>query len=305
MKLLLLLAVAASQMELSASQVTLNAPGGNINISTMPITFYGKTYTWLHVKMGNKVKVCLKNDPSEDDIDCVVTSEGVASTRLIFRILKSTRTSSLVNIKTQGQGLVHLRFFSGSTWNVQWVFYNYGLQTAFSTTHRAGRPFSDGLEMSTTVGGTVMDTWEPPAGATYRDLSGCRGSGGAVMPGSEMPNLGPCSTGLCSLSAVISTVTACGPEEVCQADNTCAEVPKAPVVCTVTGSTVIGFHGAVHSVQDRCAYSLMEPEGSASFNLMAAFRERRRTDVPLLDHLILSLPGVTMYLEQGGRVRVR
>ncbi|XP_033978443.1 kielin/chordin-like protein [Trematomus bernacchii] len=77
-----------------------------------------------------------------------------------------------------------------------------------------------------------------------------------------------------------------------------------PVVCTVTGSTVIGFHGAVHSVQDRCAYSLMESEGSASFNLMAAFRERRRTDVPLLDHLILSLPGVTMYLEQGGRVRV-
>ncbi|XP_033992900.1 IgGFc-binding protein-like [Trematomus bernacchii] len=156
-----------------------------------------------------------------------------------------------------------------------------------------------------------MVTWQPhdltPGTYTFQDLSGCRGSGGAVMPGSEMPNLGPCSTGVCSLSAVISNVTACGPEEVCQADNTCAEAPeapKAPVVCTVTGSTVIGFHGAVHSVQDRCAYSLMEPEGSASFNLMAAFRERRRTDVPLLDHLILSLPGVTMYLEQGGRVRV-
>ncbi|XP_034058938.1 alpha-tectorin-like [Gymnodraco acuticeps] len=151
-----------------------------------------------------------------------------------------------------------------------------------------------------------MDTWKPRAGvATYRDLSGCRVSGGAVMPGSERPNLGPsaepCSVELCSLSAVLANVTACGPEEVCQADNTCA----APVVCTVTGSTVIGFHGAVHSVQDRCAYSLMEPEGSASFNLTAAFRERRRTDVPLLDHLILSLPGVTMYLEQGGRVRVR
>ncbi|KAI4798119.1 hypothetical protein KUCAC02_022284 [Chaenocephalus aceratus] len=77
-----------------------------------------------------------------------------------------------------------------------------------------------------------------------------------------------------------------------------------PVVCTVTGSTVIGFHGAVHSVQDRCVYSLMQPEGSTSFNLIAAFRERRRTDVPLLDHLILSLPGVIMYLEQGGGVRV-
>ncbi|KAL3066186.1 hypothetical protein OYC64_016186 [Pagothenia borchgrevinki] len=308
MKLLLLLAVAASQMELSDSQtVTLNAPGGNINISTMPITFYGETYTWVHVKIGNKVEVCLKNDPSEDDIDCMVTNEGVASDKVYYSIQKGSVAppSSLVNIKTQGLGYIYFQFHTGATNNMVWVFYNFGLQAAFYTSHAAGLPFSDSLELSTTVGGTVMETWEPPAGAyTYRDVSGCRGSGGAVMPGSEMPNLGPCSTVLCSLSAVISNVTACGPEEVCQADNTCAEVPKAPVVCTVTGSTVIGFHGAVHSVQDRCAYSLMEPEGSASFNLMAAFRERRRTDVPLLDHLILSLPGVTMYLEQGGRVRV-
>ncbi|XP_033988913.1 kielin/chordin-like protein isoform X2 [Trematomus bernacchii] len=308
MKLLLLLAVAASQMELSASQeVTLNAPGGNINISDVPITFYGKTYTWLHVKMGNKTEVCLKNDPSEDDIDCVVTNDGVASDKVKYSIQPGSFPphSSLVNIKTQAQGLVDLKFFTGATQNMDWEFSNFGLQAACGSHHAAGHPFSDSLNISTTVGGTVMDTWEPPAGtSTLRDLSGCRGSGGAVMPGSEMPNLGPCSTGVCSLSAVLSNVTACGPEEVCQADNTCAEVPKAPVVCTVTGSTVIGFHGAVHSVQDRCAYSLMEPEGSASFNLMAAFRERRRTDVPLLDHLILSLPGVTMYLEQGGRVRV-
>ncbi|KAI4794401.1 hypothetical protein KUCAC02_032091 [Chaenocephalus aceratus] len=210
MKLLLLLAVAASQMELSASQArtqrgTLNAPGGNIDISNAPFSFYGKIYTWLHFE-----------------------------------------------------------------------------------------------ELSTKVGDRVMDTWMPPADVmTSRDLRGCRGSGGAVMPGSEMPNAEPCSVEVCSLYAVLSNVT-CGPEEFCQADNTCAILP---VVCTVTGSTVIGFHGAVHSVQDRCAYSLMQPEGSASFNLTAAFRERRRTDVPLLDHLILSLPGVTMYLERGGRVR--
>ncbi|XP_033948115.1 kielin/chordin-like protein [Pseudochaenichthys georgianus] len=216
-----------------------------------------------------------------------------------------------------------------------------------------------------------MDTWMPPAGYySFRDLSGCRGSGGVVKPGTEMPSAEPCSVELCSLSAVLSNVT-CGPQEFCQADNNSGSVQSycpialqsfhgfheqnwfvlgtralldwnqgpglcggwweqfnldlkksnestapmqpaiaelrcaiLPVVCTVTGSTVIGFHGAVHSVQDRCAYSLMQPEGSASFNLTAAFRERRRTDVPLLDHLILSLPGVTMYLEQGGGVRV-
>ncbi|KAI9522769.1 hypothetical protein NQZ68_033105, partial [Dissostichus eleginoides] len=227
------------------------------------------------VKMGNKVEVCFKNDPSEEDIDCMVTSEGVASDILIYTIKEVSipPAPSVANINTDGMGYIDLKFNTG---------------------------YSND-ELSTKVGGTVMATWKDPKEIFfYRDLSGCRGSGGAVMPGSEMPRAEPCSVELCSLSAVLSN-TACGPEEVCQADNTCA-IP--PVVCTVTGSTVIGFHGAVHSVQDRCTYSLMEPEGSASFNLMAAFRERRRTDVPLLDHLILSLPGVTMYLEQGGRVRV-
>ncbi|KAI4815518.1 hypothetical protein KUCAC02_005660 [Chaenocephalus aceratus] len=306
MKLLLLLAVAANQMELSASLVTLNAPGGNINISAVPITFYGKTYTWLHVKIGDKVEVCLKNDPSEDDIDCLVTNE-MALTKLTYDIYIATfpPRGNLVHITTEGLGSVTLQFFINATAresDMELSFYNYGLQAACDTYPLTGRPFSDSLELSTKVGDRVMDTWTPPADDYfYRDVSGCRGSGGAVLPGSAMPNAEPCSVEVCSLSAVLANVT-CGPEEFCQADNTCA-IP--PVVCTVTGSTVIGFHGAVHSVQDRCAYSLMQPEGSASFNLIAAFRERRRTDVPLLDHLILSLPGVTMYLERGGRVRVR
>ncbi|KAI4800679.1 hypothetical protein KUCAC02_009522 [Chaenocephalus aceratus] len=201
MKLLLLLAVAASQMELSASQVTLNAPGGNIDISVVPITFYGKIYTWLHVKIGNKVEVCFKNDPSEDGIDCLVTNE-MASTKLTYAMIATPFRPHpyLFNIKTQGLAACH-------------------------TNHPADRPFAASLELSAKVGDRVMDTWKPPAGDyIFRDLSGCRGSGGAVMPGSEMPNLGPsaepCSVELCSLSAVLANVTACGPEEFCQADNT-------------------------------------------------------------------------------------
>ncbi|KAI4798116.1 hypothetical protein KUCAC02_022281, partial [Chaenocephalus aceratus] len=193
MKLLLLLAVAASQMELSASQgssqVTLNAPGGNISISDAPITFYGKTYTWLHVKIGTKIEVCFKNDPSEDDIDCVVTSDGVVSDSLTYTM--------------DGVGILQLWFTS-----------------CFRTYHPAGRPFSAGLELSAKVGDRVMDSWMPPVGINFRDLSGCRGSGGAIMPGSEMPSAEPCSVEVCSLSAVLSNVTACGPQEVCQADNT-------------------------------------------------------------------------------------
>ncbi|KAJ4919661.1 hypothetical protein JOQ06_011204 [Pogonophryne albipinna] len=303
MKLLLLLAVAASQMELSASQVFLYAPGEHINISTMPITFYGKSYTLLHVKIGNKAEVCLKNDRSEEDIDCVMTNDGVVLDEVKYRVSVESvpLEPELVNINTTGQGVVYLDFYNDNTWNMTWTFYSFGSQAACRTYLPAGLPYSDSLVMSTKVGGTVMDTWRPPAKTyTSRDLSGCRDTGGAIIPGSEKLSEEPCSVERCSLSAVLSNVPECGPEEVCQADNTCA----APMVCTVTGSTVIGFHGAEHSVQDRCAYSLMEAEGSASFKVIAAFRERRRTDVPLLDHLILSLPDVTMYLEQGGRVQV-
>ncbi|KAL3066242.1 hypothetical protein OYC64_016236 [Pagothenia borchgrevinki] len=138
MKLLLLLAVAASQMELSASQRgTLYAPGGNIDIGDVTITFYGKTYTWLHVKMGNKNEVCLKNDPSEDDIDCVVTSDGVASDKVVYSIIKRSVTPfpSLVNIKTKGLGYIYIQFYTGATQIMDWVFYNHRLQAAFHTSH--------------------------------------------------------------------------------------------------------------------------------------------------------------------------
>lgn len=51
----------------------------------------------------------------------------------------------------------------------------------------------------------------------------------------------------------------------------------------------------------------MKSQGSSSFELLAAFRERRRLDVPFVDHLKLWLndSGVTIYLERGGRVQVR
>lgn len=80
-----------------------------------------------------------------------------------------------------------------------------------------------------------------------------------------------------------------------------------PTVCTVTGSTVIDFHDRVHSVPDLCVYSLMKSQGSSSFELLAGFRERRRLDVPFVDHLKLWLndSDVTIYLERGGRAQVR
>ena len=75
---------------------------------------------FLQVKIGNKNEVCLKNDPSEDDIDCLVTNDGVASTKVIYNIIKRPVPphSSLVNIKTQAQGYILFEFYTGSTFNV-------------------------------------------------------------------------------------------------------------------------------------------------------------------------------------------
>lgn len=78
-------------------------------------------------------------------------------------------------------------------------------------------------------------------------------------------------------------------------------------VCSLTGSSVVDFNGIVHSIPDRCVYSLVKPQGSSSFELLAGFQERRLLGVPFLDYLKLSLqkPDVTFLLEQGGRVQVR
>ncbi|XP_041822651.1 alpha-tectorin-like [Chelmon rostratus] len=204
--LLLLLAVAASQVDLSLSQVINGS--GEVNISSCPITFYGRKYSVM------------------ENASAVVGNSSLGS----------------------------------------WSY-------------------------NTSVG--------PARGSV--DVSGCRLSDGVLASGSSMLSPGTCSNFTCSVSAVLSRADTCGPLEVCLGNNICHQ---PPIVCTVTGSTVIDFFGRVNSIGDRCAYNLMRPLGSTSFVLLARFRERRRTDVSFLDHLIIRIGGVDIYLEQGGRVRI-
>lgn len=76
-------------------------------------------------------------------------------------------------------------------------------------------------------------------------------------------------------------------------------------MCSVIGSSVVDFNGNVHVIRDRCVYTLLSPQGSSSFKVLAGFQERRRLGVPMLDYLKLSLQKTEIDLEQGGRVRVR
>ncbi|XP_076738741.1 uncharacterized protein LOC143416978 [Maylandia zebra] len=76
--------------------------------------------------------------------------------------------------------------------------------------------------------------------------------------------------------------------------------------CTVTGPTVIDFHGQVNSVEDRCSYSLVLTPSVPDFHVLGNFRERRRKDVTFLDSvtLVLDRPSIKIHLEQGGTVRL-
>ncbi|XP_015260644.1 PREDICTED: alpha-tectorin-like [Cyprinodon variegatus] len=90
--------------------------------------------------------------------------------------------------------------------------------------------------------------------------------------------------------------------EHCQADGRCSLKP----VCTVTGSTVIGFTSALHSVPDRCSYSLLKSSSLPGLHVLGMFTEKRRKDLSFLNRVILQLNknGAEISLEQGSRVKV-
>ncbi|XP_034020962.1 uncharacterized protein LOC117505425 [Thalassophryne amazonica] len=75
-------------------------------------------------------------------------------------------------------------------------------------------------------------------------------------------------------------------------------------MCTVTGPTVIDFHGQATSVQDRCVYELMTPTDTLNVKILAEFRERRRRDISFLDGVIVQQldSNVQTVLGQVGKV---
>uniref|UniRef100_A0A3B4A8N4 ZP domain-containing protein n=1 Tax=Periophthalmus magnuspinnatus TaxID=409849 RepID=A0A3B4A8N4_9GOBI len=73
--------------------------------------------------------------------------------------------------------------------------------------------------------------------------------------------------------------------------------------CSVTGFSIIDISGVLTSIPDRCGYSLLS-RGDGGLQLEAVFRDRRRRDVSLLDHLLLTVGSTHIHIGQGG-VKVR
>uniref|UniRef100_A0A3Q1BKT2 ZP domain-containing protein n=1 Tax=Amphiprion ocellaris TaxID=80972 RepID=A0A3Q1BKT2_AMPOC len=134
------------------------------------------------------------------------------------------------------------------------------------------------------------------------DMSGCRLSGVVYKTNTTVKDPNICSTVTCDVSGVATAVSDCGPMERCQGNGSCI----LNTVCTVAGSIVIDFIGRVHSVSDRCGYTLLKPSLIPGFQVFGVFQERRRRDVSFVDRVILQLDGkgLQISLEQGRRVQL-
>uniref|UniRef100_A0A3B3Y8X6 ZP domain-containing protein n=1 Tax=Poecilia mexicana TaxID=48701 RepID=A0A3B3Y8X6_9TELE len=152
-----------------------------------------------------------------------------------------------------------------------------------------------------TVSKQTFQTSETNSGV-ITDVSGCRFSGLAYETNTTVNDPRICCTVTCDVSGAATAVSHCGPMEHCQGDGSCA----MNAVCSVTGSTVIGFTSRPQSVPDRCGYSLLRSSSLPGLHVLGIFKERRRKDLSFLDRVVLQLDreGAQISLEQGSKVKV-
>nr|XP_057938384.1 alpha-tectorin-like isoform X1 [Doryrhamphus excisus] len=148
--------------------------------------------------------------------------------------------------------------------------------------------FEVNLDADVMVNGVIVDHWESTESTNYRLVSGCRHEDELYLPDAT----GCDSTGAflnCNISAYLNITSQ--PNDYCVRDVS---------LCTVSGSTIINRAGST-SVYDRCAYDLLE---DMAVQVVAVFRERRRKDVMLLDHVDIHFGDTDIYLGQSGKVKV-
>uniref|UniRef100_A0A673AZ12 ZP domain-containing protein n=1 Tax=Sphaeramia orbicularis TaxID=375764 RepID=A0A673AZ12_9TELE len=132
------------------------------------------------------------------------------------------------------------------------------------------------------------------------DVSGCRHKGSVYKINTTVWDPNICSNVTCDAFGVATVVSDCGPMERCKGNGSCI----MDAMCTVTGPTIIDVMGHIHTVPDRCGYTLMKHASIPGFQVLGVFQERRRRDVSFLDRVIIHLSNAKIFLEQGGRVKV-
>ncbi|XP_036072440.1 uncharacterized protein LOC112141491 isoform X1 [Oryzias melastigma] len=300
-------------LHLAGAQQTFGS-ASQLDISTCPITFYGKTYRRVYVNFTSEnFVVCFGGffSPNGADDCLLATPPDSQHAKLeLFRripILETLIHNSLPSIRTSmdcfaGFSLQH----SGQPTSLALV--SFGRRSAlYLYTTAVGTVVVDVLVSGTRVE-TVKVTNTPGNKQIrgYLDTSGCFYSGVVYEPGRQVNSPETCLFLNCSEDVGLQ-VSACGPLERCQGNGSCIEVPpQTPIprsTCSVVGPAVLDVHGQLNFVEDRCSYALLS---APDLQIVAMFQERRRKDVSFLDGLILQMgrSDVHINLDPGGRVRL-
>ncbi|XP_008295171.1 alpha-tectorin-like [Stegastes partitus] len=284
-----------------------------MNITSCPITYYGRKYDKVYVAFSaNRFAVCFNGlyKPGIKN-DCILMSGGTADRGDLAVLSKEIPTGSgvhklLPNLKNAGKCVNVIPLKDGQQSDIEQVeLGNFGSQAILGIRTYSGYTNvtveADALVNGLTVSKLKFQTAQTNKGV-ITDMSGCRLSGVVYKTNTTVKDPNICSTVTCDVSGVATAVSDCGPMERCRGNGRCI----LNSVCTVTGSTIIDFIGRGQSVSDRCGYTLLKPSSIPGFRVLGIFQERRRRDVSFLDRVILQLDGegIQVSLEQGGRVQL-
>uniref|UniRef100_A0A3P8TQW2 ZP domain-containing protein n=1 Tax=Amphiprion percula TaxID=161767 RepID=A0A3P8TQW2_AMPPE len=258
----------------------------NVSISSCPIRYYGVEYNNIYIKFtNNKLAICFDAMYNVTAVgDCIIGPKPVAS--VDFSILQTAVRSRFQNVS--GTSNCSVKFEAQLTsGRFTLNLFNFGTEAVMSVT-------STGAMVS-----LMLMLIQVFLSTAHVDISGCRDAGAVYKPGSVVssdPNT--CFTRTCDQVATVQN-SACGALETCLGNGSCGH----GAICTVTANTVIDIHGKLKTIEDRCSYTLLSAPSDPDFQIVAHFRERRRTDVSFLESVVLQLNdvGFHIHLDQGNR----
>ncbi|XP_041842000.1 alpha-tectorin-like [Melanotaenia boesemani] len=275
------------------------------NLDSCNITYYQQTYSKLYTNFTQEAFVICFDDfyNPQTSQDCIIGPRPRISLAFYSQLPPQPTYESTIqeNVATISNNITcSVKFdmvVDGN--NVAIILSSFGSESAlelYSTTLNSVT--CEVIVNAGVVETLVADSLLPNA---YTDISGCRISEGGIKPNSLTYFPTTCTNASCSITRSVMT-TGCGNQERCDGNSICLMMNT----CTVTGPTIIDIHGTFNSVGDRCAYSLVLDSWVPGFEILAVFRERRRSDVSFLESLTLRFinSSTDVLLGQGGKVLV-
>ncbi|KAK7884567.1 hypothetical protein WMY93_027690 [Mugilogobius chulae] len=249
------------------------------DISSCSVAYFGKVSTSLEVKSDSSgtSSVCfLESGTSDAGGDCMKFNLNVPTVRVEVDPQSASPRSCKIHLTftvNNQDALVLTIIPSGTVGSL-------GKETTLSV----------GVKTQTTVELYVEDklmktvNYESSGAGEDVDLTGCRHKGNFVEKLQKA----------CSDKTVLVTCGTngeineeqCGRAQVCFRDSTTPAKCVLHAQCSVVGPAMMDFKGQHALAPDFCSYTLLE---AGVLKVVAQFKERRRTDMPFLHRIIITL----------------